>query len=128
MRFSCTLSVCVVALIAAESLAAQTPARRGARPGTQLPDGPGHDVTQKVCGSTCHGPDIVMGNGRTRDQWTAVVNSMVARGAKASEPELAQIITYLSSNFCPNYSPASVRQEPGVPAARPGAGIVGRGP
>ena len=40
----------------------------------------GKDVTQKVCGATCHGPDIIMGNGRTRDQWTGVVNSMIARG------------------------------------------------
>src|ERR1043166_8383804 len=71
-------------------------------PGPQLPEGPGRDVTQKVCGSSCHGPDIIMGKGRTRDQWTAVVNAMVGRGAKASEAELAQIAQYLSSHFGPN--------------------------
>ena len=42
-------------------------ARRGAA--IQLPDGAGRDVTQKVCGSTCHGPDIVAGTGRTRNQF-----------------------------------------------------------
>jgi cytochrome c oxidase cbb3-type subunit III len=68
----------------------------------RLPDGAGRDVTQKVCGATCHGPEIIMGKGRTRDQWTAVVNTMVARGAKANETELTQIAEYLSSHFGPN--------------------------
>src|SRR5947209_19965223 len=79
--------------------------QRPAPPGTsavQLPEGTGKDTTQRVCGSTCHGPDIIMGKGRTRDQWTAVVNTMVGRGAKASQAELTQISEYLSSHFSPN--------------------------
>ena len=85
----------------------------------QLPDAPGRDVVQKVCGSTCHPPNMLMTSGRTRDQWTAVVNSMVSRGAKATEPELVQIISYLATNLGPGTAPAS----------RPGPGAVtGRGP
>jgi cytochrome c oxidase cbb3-type subunit III len=76
--------------------------RGGLLPGGQFPDGPGRDVTQKVCGATCHGPDIIMGTGRTRAQWTGVVNSMISRGAKASDAELVQIVEYLSSHFGPN--------------------------
>src|SRR5260370_42476993 len=79
----------------------QTPAV-GGRPALPLPEGAGKDVTLKVCGSTCHGPDIMMGKGRTRDQWTAVVNTMVGRGAKASAAELTQISEYLSTHFAPN--------------------------
>ncbi len=109
---------------------ATVPAQRsgaGARPGPQLPEGPGRNVTQKVCAATCHGPDIIMGKGRTRDQWTAVVNAMVGRGAKASEAELAQIAEYLSSHFGPNMvvTAGSMR------GARPGFGgtrASGRGP
>ena len=72
------------------------------QPGPPLPEGPGRDVTHKVCGATCHGTDVIVGKGRTRDQWTAIVNAMVARGAKASDAELVQITEYLSSRFAPN--------------------------
>jgi len=98
------------------------------RPALQLPDGTGRDVTQKVCGSTCHGPDMIMGKGRTRDQWTAGVNAMVSRGAKATQPELTQIAEYLSSHFGPNMTVAAAPQPRGN---RPGGGppsAAGRGP
>jgi mono/diheme cytochrome c family protein len=99
------------------ALWAQAPG--GGRTGRQLPDGPGRDVTQRVCGATCHGPEIVMGTGRTREQWTAVVNQMVSKGAKATDVEMVQIANYLSTNLGPNMVVAA-------PKARPGA--VGRGP
>src|SRR5437667_11593591 len=92
------LVACVLSAMFSATALAQTPAAGG----PQLPEGAGRDVTHKVCGSTCHGPDIIMGKGRTRDQWTAVVNTMVSRGAKASTAELTQISEYLSSNFAPN--------------------------
>ena len=92
----------VLALLTfAAVVVAQTPGA-GGRSGPQLPDGAGREVTHKVCGATCHGPEVVMGKGRTRDQWTAVVNAMVSRGAKATEAELVQIAEYLSSHFGPN--------------------------
>ncbi len=95
----------------------------------QLPNGPGKEITQKVCGATCHGQDVIMGSGRSRDQWTGVVNSMIARGAKATDAETVQIAQYLSSHFGPDYSlpvpTASARmtitQGPGT-AASPGRG------
>src|SRR5690242_5505992 len=95
------LGVFVLSAMFIATAFAQTSAAEG-RSALQLPEGAGKDVTQKVCGSTCHGPDIIMGKGRTRDQWTAVVNTMVGRGAKASESELIQISEYLSSHFGPN--------------------------
>lgn len=123
-----TVSVLAVALMET-ALHAQTPPRfGGALSGASLPDGPGREITQKVCGTTCHGPDIVMGSGRTPDQWTAVVNTMVARGARATEPELAQIIKYLQSNFGPTYTPAVARRGAGAPGPRSDARAVGRGP
>lgn len=128
MRRNFKVSALGASVLVATVLYAQAPPPRGgARPGTQLPDGPGRDTTQKVCGSTCHGPDVVTGAGRTRDQWTAVVNTMVARGARATEPELAEIITYLSANFGPGYSPTVARAASAPPAPRPG-GAPGRGP
>jgi cytochrome c oxidase cbb3-type subunit 3 len=105
---------------------AQTPAS-GGNPGPRLPDGAGKDVTQKVCGSTCHGPDIMMGKGRTRDQWTAVVNTMVSRGAKASTAELSQISEYLSSHFGPNVA-VSAPPRRGGRSGGGSPGDSGRGP
>ena len=123
-RFPVRLAAGIVMAVALQAQA--PPPRGGARP-VQLPDSPGRDITQKVCGSTCHGPDVVSGTGRTRDQWTAVVNTMVARGAKATDSELAQIITYLNANFGPGYKPAVTRAA-GGPPGRPPVGVSGRGP
>src|SRR3954468_16417288 len=95
-----TIAVFGAPALFATLVLAQTAGRHG-RSGPQLPDGAGRDVTQKVCGATCHGPDIIMGKGRSRDQWTAVVNTMVGRGAKASEAELVQIAQYLTTHFGP---------------------------
>ena len=115
------LAVLAIPVIFCAGLPAQT-ARRGAPPGTgaQLPEGMGKDITQKVCGSTCHGPEIVTGAGRTREQWAAVVNAMVTRGAKATDAELAQIAEYLSTNLGPNV----VASRPPQRGARPGAGLA----
>lgn len=128
MNYTKTVTVLVIAAISSAVLHAQTPpGAGGARSGVQLPEGPGKDVTQKVCGATCHGPDIIMGKGRTRDQWTAVVNTMVGRGAKASDAELVQIAEYLSGHFGPN----TVVTAAAPPAPRPGAApatAFGRGP
>src|SRR4051794_28748556 len=121
-------SIALLGLAVAAALPGQGPPARAA---AQLPEAPGRDVTQRACGSTCHRPEMLMGSGRTRDQWTAVVNSMVARGAKATQPELIQILTYLSTNFGPNYTPvtaAAGRQGPATPQGRTGPGTVGRGP
>src|SRR5260370_19836771 len=117
------VSLVLPAMFSATVLA-QTPAAGGGS-GPPLPEGAGKDVTQKVCGSTCHGPDIVMGKGRTRDEWTAVVNTMVSRGAKASTAELTPISPYLSSHFGPNMVVSAPPRRGGRSGGAPGAS--GRG-
>src|SRR5258708_7575843 len=125
MSVSILITLVLPAMFAATVLA-QTPAP-GGRSGPPLPEGAGKDVTLKVCGSTCHGLDIIMGKGRTRGQSTAVVNTMVSKGAKASATELAQISEYLSTHSGPNM----VVSTPPRGGNRPGAGAAGasgRGP
>src|SRR5258708_32756484 len=125
MSVSILITLVLSAMFAATVLA-QPPAP-GGRSGPPLPEGAGKDVTLKVCGSTCHGSDIIMGKGRTRDQWTAVVNTMVSKGAKASAAELAQISEFLSTHFGPNM----VVSTPPRSGNRSGAGApgaFGRGP
>ena len=66
----------------------------------QLPDGPGKEAMQRVC-SACHGAEIVIGRGLTRDGWTQVVTEMIERGAQGSEDDFGQIVDYLATNFPP---------------------------
>jgi len=110
----------------ATTVLAQTSAA-GGRSGPPLPEGAGKDVTLKVCGSTCHGSDIIMGKGRTRDQWTAVVNTMVSKGAKANAAELTQISEYLSTHFAPNMVVSTPPQR-GNRSGAGAPGAFGRGP
>lgn len=66
----------------------------------QLPAGPGKEALERVC-SACHGAEIVVGRGLTRDGWTQVVSDMVQRGAQGSEDDFTQIVDYLATNFPP---------------------------
>lgn len=68
-----------------------------------------------------------MGKGRSREQWTAVVNSMVARGAKASDTELVQIAEYLTAHLGPTTTPASAAARGGAPTTNRGPGPLGAG-
>jgi cytochrome c oxidase cbb3-type subunit 3 len=109
-------SLLVSAALAA-SLAAQgnRPAPAPAKQG--LPEGTGKDTVQRVCGSTCHGPQIVAGKGYSRDNWATVVNGMIARGAKASASEFGEIVDYLAKNLPPKTGSAGAG----------GAGFIGAG-
>ena len=113
LRWSCML---LSALAITATVAAQPPRRGPAAPPT-MPAGLSKDLVQRVCGATCHGSEIVMGKGYTRDGWGAVVNSMVSRGAKASDTELSDIVDYLSKSFPPKTGAAGAG----------GAGFLGGG-
>ncbi|MGJ5818028.1 c-type cytochrome [Paludibaculum fermentans] len=123
MKYPKTGAVLALTAISWAHLVAQAPPNRSAR---SLPEGAGREVTQRVCGATCHGPDTIMGKGRSREQWTAVVNAMVARGAKATDAELVQIAEYLTARLGPNSTPESASAR----GSRSGAvaPVAGRGP
>jgi len=72
-----------------------------AAPAKQLPDGPGKEPLERIC-SACHGAEIVMGRGLTKDGWTQVVQDMIQRGAQGSEDDFTQIVDYLAKNFPPH--------------------------
>ena len=84
----------------------------------QFPNAPGREVTQKVCGS-CHGAEVTVSKGKTRQQWAEVITSMVAKGAKATGEEFAQVLDYLARNLPPQNNAAATT---GPPARRPSAG------
>jgi mono/diheme cytochrome c family protein len=112
MRISTFILSCIAISV---PLAAQRPAPPGP---PALPDAAGRPAVQRVCGSTCHGAEIVAGKGYTRDNWAAVVNGMVARGAKATPDELGEIVEYLAANLPPRTGAAGAG----------GAGFIGAGP
>ena len=64
-----------------------------------LPNGPGKALVQRTCGGACHGMDTVTGMRRDRAAWTAMVENMVARGAKAKETDMKAIVDYLVAHF-----------------------------
>jgi competence protein ComEA len=67
----------------------------------QLPDGPGKETTQRICGA-CHGAEIVIGRKMDKEGWTQLVISMVQRGAQGTDDEFSEIVDYLTANFSPD--------------------------
>ena len=56
-----------------------------------LPEGPGRDVTVKICGN-CHGAETVASVRHTPEGWREVIARMVAAGAQGSEQELDTVL------------------------------------
>ena len=75
--------------IAAAGVAAQT--NTTPKNDIKLPDGPGRDVTERVC-TTCHGLENVVRAHMTKERWNAVVDDMVSRGATATDEEIDRIV------------------------------------
>lgn len=63
-----------------------------------LPEGPGRDVTVKVC-AQCHEPQRAASVRLTREGWQDVVAKMVGLGARGTDAELEQVTDYLATNF-----------------------------
>src|SRR6266567_2583460 len=108
--------ICVAALLLAPAAGmAQPPV--GAR-----------EAFQKVCGE-CHTIEIVTAQRRTRAQWQESIMSMVARGAKGTEEELALILDHLTTQYGPA-SPGGRGAPPTAPATagRGGGAAFSPGP
>ncbi len=65
-----------------------------------LPDGPGRDVTVRVC-SQCHSPEVVAQQSLDATGWKALVDQMANNGAQASDAEFDTITKYLATAFPP---------------------------
>ena len=98
----------VAALLAlpASTIFAQSPA---------LPDAPGRDTVQRVCGA-CHPATVILGKGRTREEWNQVIANMIGRGAKGTSGDFAAVTDYLAKNL----SPRQANDNSHVPRKRAG--------
>jgi competence protein ComEA len=98
-RLHTALTGGLLALMTTVSLTADRGAPQAALvSGEGLPEGPGKAVTVRVCG-LCHEPRRAASVRLTREGWEAVVDSMVKRGAKGTEEELATVTDYLATHF-----------------------------
>jgi quinoprotein glucose dehydrogenase len=64
-----------------------------------MPEGHATALVQRACAGSCHTIEVVTGVRRDRAGWTAMVENMVARGAKAKDSEVKAIIEYLTAHF-----------------------------
>jgi hypothetical protein len=72
----------------------------GAEPASELPPGPGHDVTAQLC-LECHPADIITRRRLNPADWKDMVDVMVNHGAKADDKQKAEIVEYLSRTLAP---------------------------
>ena len=64
-----------------------------------LPAGGEKALVDKTCGTGCHSVEVVTSQRMNAKDWEAIVQSMVARGARASDAEVKQIVDYLSKTL-----------------------------
>jgi glucose dehydrogenase len=64
-----------------------------------LPPGGAKELVEKTCGTGCHSVEVVTSQRMSQKDWSATVQNMVARGAKASEPEINAIVEYLAKTL-----------------------------
>ena len=65
----------------------------------EVPAGGAKVLVEKTCGTGCHSVEVVTSQRMNEKDWNAIVQNMVARGARASDPELKAIVDYLAKTL-----------------------------
>ena len=66
--------------------------------GTRFPPGPGRDALFKVC-KECHGPESVLAQLKTHDEWVKTLDEMANNGAQGTDEEWNLIQAYLDQHY-----------------------------
>jgi glucose dehydrogenase len=93
------LPASVSAAVAAAAAARRGQPKVGAFAPLVLPAGGAKALVQNTCGTSCHSIEVVTSQRMKEADWNAMVQSMVARGAKASDPEVKVIVDYLTKTL-----------------------------
>jgi len=103
------------ALALATTVALTATAPQTVQPSAEgMPEGPGRDVTVRMCG-ICHEARRAASVRLTSDGWAAVIQSMIKRGAKGSDEDVAIVLDYLSTHFLGEASqPVNVNTAPQI--------------
>jgi glucose dehydrogenase len=67
-----------------------------------LPNGPGRELVEATCAGQCHDIRTVTSHRMSRAEWAAMIDTMITRGAQATEAQAKTITDYLSTNFGPS--------------------------
>jgi hypothetical protein len=70
-----------------------------------LPEGNGKEIVKTAC-SVCHELNRVTENGYSYEGWQAVLDTMIAGGARVPKDKIAVVAAYLAKNFPENANPA----------------------
>jgi competence protein ComEA len=84
--------------ISAQTPPAQTPAAGDRTVESRFPAGPGRDALFRVC-KECHGPESVLGQLKTREEWSKTLDEMASNGASGTDEEWHQILDYLATHY-----------------------------
>ena len=67
-------------------------------PAQDLPDGAGKELVANIC-TKCHELGRITSKKRTKEEWSDTIDKMAKNGAKATDEEFDQIVTYLAKYF-----------------------------
>jgi glucose dehydrogenase len=93
------LPVSVSRAVAAAAAAQQGKPKIGTFAPLTLPAGEAKALVQKTCAAGCHSIEVVTSQRMSAEAWSTVVQTMVARGAKASDAEAKAITDYLAKTL-----------------------------
>ena len=74
------------------------PAGQQAQAGGGNSDTSAKKILEESC-TTCHDLDLVSGQKLTKDEWAAVVGSMVAKGANLADKDTPVLVEYLAKTY-----------------------------
>jgi competence protein ComEA len=61
-----------------------------------LPNGPGKDVTARIC-TACHGSEMFSGYLKSKDDWDQTISSMTDKGLSINDADYTTVLGYLST-------------------------------
>jgi competence ComEA-like helix-hairpin-helix protein len=71
-----------------------------------LPPGKGQEIVQKTCAG-CHALKVVTSKRASKEQWSALVDQMISRGADVPDEDIETLVQYLSENFGASHETAA---------------------
>jgi len=98
LEIAIAVAVLTATTIAQTTSTSQPPETPAMTTASRFPPGPGRDALFKVC-KECHGPESVLGQLKTRDEWSKTLDEMAANGATGTDEEWNSILDYLDKYY-----------------------------
>ena len=86
MKINLTVLAAIICFASADAQAVDKP---------KLPEGPGREMTEKLCGS-CHGVGLFVNRRESRESWNGIIEDMIRRGMKGEDEEYGEVSDYLA--------------------------------